>query len=328
MLSGDRLQQTYRGRRVAVIGASGFIGRWVARLLTACDAHVYLVVRDAGSMEALLPAYGIRGEVVEQDLADFAAVKRLLTEVRPSVAFNLAGYGVDRTERDDRTAFLINAELVRTVAETMASIRDAMWKGHDLVHVGSALEYGVARGDLAESTAPRPTTLYGRSKLAGTQVLTDVCQESGLRGVTARLFTVYGPGEHEQRLLPSLLRTAESGRPLDLTSGRQQRDFTFVGDIAEALLRLGASADEPSEVVNVASGRFTTVRDFVETAAQVLGIERDLLHFGAVPVRDDEMEHEPVSVERLQKRTGWLPNIDVKKGIRQTQIFQQRGSSL
>ena len=327
MLSGDRLQQAYRGRRLAVLGASGFIGRWVARRLTACGARLSLIVRDAGSMEALLPTYGIRSEIVEQDLADLAAVREVLTEIRPSVVFNLAGYGVDHAEQDEHTAFLINAALVRAVAEAMASLQDATWKGQAVVHVGSALEYGVAKGNLAESSEPHPTTLYGRSKLAGTLGLAEVCCGSALRGVTARLFTVYGPGEHEQRLLPSLLRTADAGRPLDLTLGWQQRDFTFVEDVAEALLRLGATATEPGEVVNVASGRFTTVRDFVETAARVLSIERDLLRFGAVPVRDEEMEHEPVSVERLQKRTGWLPDIDVEEGIRQTQIFQKRGGS-
>ena len=77
-----------------------------------------------------------------------------------------------------------------------------------MIHVGSALEYGTARGNLNELTAPSPTTLYGRSKLAGTLRVCRAARRRGFRAVTARLFTVYGPGEQPGRLLPSLMAAA------------------------------------------------------------------------------------------------------------------------
>ncbi|NIP76477.1 MAG: NAD-dependent epimerase/dehydratase family protein, partial [Xanthomonadales bacterium] len=75
---------------------------------------------------------------------------------------------------------------------------------------------------MAEDSVPNPTTLYGRSKLAGTLQFRRACQRTGLRGLTARLFTVYGPGEHPGRLLPSLIEAAETDEPLELTAGLQK----------------------------------------------------------------------------------------------------------
>ena len=81
-----------------------------------------------------------------------------------------------------------------------------------------------------------------------------------MRAVTARLFTVYGPGEHCGRLLPSLIEAARAEKPLELTAGTQLRDLTYVEDVAEGLLRLGLAQAEPGSVVNLATGHLTMVR--------------------------------------------------------------------
>ena len=114
-----------------------------------------------------------------------------------------------------------------------------------------------------------------------------------LRGVTARLFTVYGPGETPERLLPSLIQAAKAGRPQRLTSGHQKRDFTYVEDAAEGLLRLGQSSAEPGAVINLATGRLTPVRGLVRIAADVLNIPAENLEFGALSDRPEEMSHSP-----------------------------------
>ena len=136
--------------------------------------------------------------------------------------------------------------------------------------------------------------------------------------LTARLFTVYGPGEHSGRLLPSLIHAAEAGTAIDLTEGSQERDFTYVEDVAEGLLRLAESDFEPGEVVNLATGRLTSVREFVLTAAEELGLSDEQLRFGALSTRDEEMAHAPVSVDRLAELLGWLLPTSVREGIRKT----------
>lgn len=265
------------------------------------------------------------GETLETDLAMPGSARELVRAVRPAVTFNFAGYGVDRGERDERTAFRMNAELVAELAGAVAEFGDHQWPGADLVHAGSALEYGIAAGDLAEDTVPLPTTVYGKTKLEGTRLLARVAEKSGLKAITARLFTVYGPGEHAGRLLPTVIEAARSGVPAELTAGLQKRDFTHVEDVAEGLCRLGlVAAPHRYGVVNLATGRLTSVREFAEIAGAVLKLSREQMKFGTVPTRAEEMEHGAPSVERLRELTGWTPEVGIEEGIRRTLRFSER----
>lgn len=306
--------------KTAIFGVTGFIGRWVARELTAAGADLTLVVRDSTAVAPLLAAYGIQGRVVTLDVRDAAAVHDFYRQVRPSITFNLVGYGVDRTERDETLAYQINATFPETLALVAAQFRDPTWPGQHLIHVGSALEYGVISGNLAEDAVPAPTTLYGRSKLAGTLALTEIGHREGLRVITARLFTVYGPGEHNGRLLPSLLHTAQTLHPLPLTTGEQQRDFTYVGDVACGLRQL-AGLETADPVLNLATGRLTAVRQFIQIAADVLHIPPHLLQFGALPTRQEEQAHADVAIHRLRHHLHWVPPTPIADGIRQTHHF-------
>jgi nucleoside-diphosphate-sugar epimerase len=225
---------------------------------------------------------------------------------------------MDRSERDSVIAYRINTQLVQVIAATVAQGRDPHWPGQDIVHVGTPLEYGSIGGNLAEDSAPNPTTLYGASKLAGTELLVGCCKAHNLKGLTARPFTVYGPGEPPGRLLPSLLETAKSRKPLALTTGEQKRDFIYVEDVSDGLLRLGLAPAVPGDIVNLATGRLTSVRTFAETAAQILSIPQDILKFGEIPPLGEEMHHSEVATERLRQLTAWTPSTGVAEGIQKT----------
>jgi len=310
----SRIAAQYRDTRVLVLGASGFIGRWVTRRLMGVGADLVVAVRNPASMEGeVLP-----GPPIQIDLLDFEAVSDLIGQIRPLVIFNLAGYGIDPNERDADKARLINSELPPLLLESLHPLTGSPWRGQRIVHAGSALEYGICGGDLAESTAAEPTTLYGRTKLAGTQALQNASVSSGIASVTARLFTVYGPGERPGRLLPSLLEAAHTGNCLEMTAGTQKRDFTYVEDVTEGLLRLGTMQTLQGNIVNLATGLLSTVRQFIETAAEILGIPEDHLKFDTLPVRQEEMEHEPVSIRKLEELTSWTPSVSISQGIMRT----------
>lgn len=312
------------GRRALVLGASGFIGGWVARRLADRGVRQTLVARDAARID-MLDSSRPDASVVEADLLEPGAVEELVDDVRPEVTFNLVGYGVDPDERDEELAFRTNSELVERICTAIAALGPGEGDAGRvrLVHVGSALEYGEAGGDLREETSPRPTTLYGRSKLAGTRAVLRARREFGLQGLSARLFTVYGPGEHPSRLLPSLMRIAATGDVLELTAGIQERDFVFVADVADGLLRLGSLEAPKHRVFNLATGELTSVREFVTIASGVLGIRSHQLQFGALPVRPEEMRPSAVSVRRLTRAVGWRPATTIEEGVAKTRDFRR-----
>src|SRR5437660_7684598 len=98
----------------------------------------------------------------------------------------------------------------------------------------------------------------------------------------------------------------------------QRRDFTYVEDVAEGLLRLGLATDPNCRIVNLATGRLTTVWDFVRIAAEILEIPDENLRFGAISPGAHEMEHEPVTLDRLRQLASWIPPTQIRDGVRKT----------
>ena len=320
--SGQKLE--YQGVRVVVTGATGFIGRWVRRLLNGEGADLWVVARSEQGVNDFSKTNSLRTKVVIGDLSKPGVFERLLTEIQPDITFNLTGYGVSRFEKDESMAWKINAELVEEIALTISEQFESEWKGLRLVHVGSGFEYGSNRDEITEDTEPKPNTTYGMSKLTGTKNIQEICSATGLRAVTARLFTVYGPGENEERLLPTILKAAKMGGDIKLTKGEQERDFTYVKDVAIGLLKLGQVSDIPGNIVNLAMGKLTSVRDFVECARDLLDIEPSRFLFGSIPYREDEIRQGKVNVNFLRNCTDWLPSYSIYDGIKETIEFEKQ----
>lgn len=160
------------GLRALVLGASGFIGAEVLRCLHRLGVEV---VASGRTKPRTGPASNSSVEFLRADLAEVGRGVSLVEQARPDWVLNLCGYGVDRSERDPDLARRINAELPLELAEGLARLREGVRTRLParLLHVGSALEYGVQGGDLAEESVPRPTTLYGITKLAGTEALAE-----------------------------------------------------------------------------------------------------------------------------------------------------------
>ncbi|MFX0196781.1 MAG: NAD-dependent epimerase/dehydratase family protein [Candidatus Hodarchaeota archaeon] len=313
----------YTGVRALVLGASGFIGRWVARLLSQEGADLWIVGRDKERLNNVAKIYSSKGNKIVLDLEKPKAFQRLFEKIQPDITFNATGYGVSHQEKDERKAWKINAELVEEIASVVAKKGRSEWGGLKLVHVGSGFEYGPITHVITETIEPKPTTTYAKSKLSGTKKIQELSRLTGLRAVTARLFTVYGPGENFERLLPSLFRATKSGGSIKLTKGEQKRDFTYVKDIAIGLLKLGLLSEVPGQIVNLATGKLTPVRDFVKCAQNIIGINQSQLLFGTIPYRDDELWQGRVDVNLLKTCIHWVPSYSIIRGIQETINFEE-----
>lgn len=309
--------RVFAGRRVLVTGGTGFVGAALVRMLADSGARLWLHGRDERKLAIEARRLESPVECVVAELSMAGTGARMVRDIRPDIVFNLAAYGVDPTSDDEALAHALNVALVEELATALAAEPPGEWPGARLVHTGSAAEYGIVPGVLTEQSPGSPATLYGRTKLAGSCRLAALAAETGLRAVTVRLFTVYGFGEREGRLLPSLFAAAASGGTLRLTSGTQKRDFTYVADVAEGLIRLGASASALPPVVNLATGTLTSVREFAETAADVIGMRREQLEFDALPRRSDEVEQGRADTGTLRRLVHWTPACTIRTGIRE-----------
>ncbi|MFT7617347.1 MAG: UDP-glucose 4-epimerase [Planctomycetota bacterium] len=315
-------KKTFENKSIVVLGASGFIGRWIAKTLSQYDIKLTLLVRDPQSFDEIARRWHLKGEIVAFDALEPGKLAKLLGQYSPDIVINCIGYGIDRSEKDENLAAQLNGIFPKRLAEILGE-RSSTTPTR-LIHLGSALEYGQQDGDLLESCVAKPTSLYGRTKLLGTEAVR-VAVSQGLDATVARLFTIYGPGEHCGRLLPTLRQAKEAGQSVDLSDGGQLRDFALVKNVAQAVVALAALPELKYDVLNLASGALVSVREFILTAANILQLSSDHLNFGVVPRYADEMQHRPVSTERCRKLLGDSLSTDLERGLTAALRFEESG---
>jgi len=279
--------------RALITGGKGFVGRWLA------------------------PHLGERGDEVtvidiETDVADGAAVRRVLDDVRPDAVYHLAALTHVGESWDDPSQVLrVN---VLGTAEILAAARAVSPDTRVLV-VSSAEVYGVVRPEqlpLTEDAPALPASPYAASKLAAEAVALQAWRGFGQRVIVVRPFNHIGPGQSPSFFVPALAKRIVEARrsgaaSLPVGTLTTRRDFTDVRDVVVAY-RLLMERGAPGQVYNVCSGRDVAMAD---VAAQLLELAGADLHLETDPalVRPVDVPVLRGDAGRLRAATGWQPTI-------------------
>jgi len=299
-----------QGKRVLVTAGAGFIGARVVRRALADGAHLTVLCRAGGRRDRITALRGV--EARDADILDAERVAYAIREMQPDLLIHAAGLPDWRRE-PSLTPAMVQLHALGT-ANVLEAARIA-GTGRVVV-VGSAGEYGEHEGPLAEGLVARPIDPYSVSKLAATEISLAYHRAFGLACTVVRPFVVYGPGEPDNRLLSTVFaRSLSGGGPVSFTKGEQLRDFVYVDDVAEGILRAAISPAAAGRIVNIGTGVATSVRDAVTLAIGVAGgvVEP---RFGGLPYRTGETPSLVASTEVLREVLGWMPDTTLEVGLR------------
>ena len=279
--------------RALITGGKGFVGQWLA-------AHL----KDRGDEVAVID--------IETDVADGAAVARVMADVVPEAVYHLAAM-THVGESWEHPGQVLRVNVLGT-AEILAAARSIEGSPRVLV-VSSAEVYGVvtpAQLPLGEDTPTQPASPYAASKLAAEAVAFQAWRGFGQSVIVVRPFNHIGPGQSPNFFVPALAKrivdARRSGaRSLPVGTLTTRRDFTDVRDVVRAY-RLLVERGVPGEVYNVCSGRDVAMS---EVAAQLLELAGADLTLETDPalVRPVDVPVLRGSAERLRAATGWEPHL-------------------
>lgn len=234
--------------RVAVTGASGFIGRHVIRELVARGAEVVAISRhpDPPMTKAITP--------LAMDIGD-AGTHPLARMGHPEVLLHLAWAGLPNY----RSSHHLDEQLPQHTAFLDSCIDDGLAR---LVVAGTCLEYGLQPGELDEATPPLPTTAYGEAKHRLHQHLIGLRESHDFGLGWLRLFYLYGRGQAATSLYSQLRAAVASGDGFDMSAGNQVRDFLPIETAAAHIAALTLNYPDAG-TVNICSGQPATIVDTV-----------------------------------------------------------------
>jgi GDP-4-dehydro-6-deoxy-D-mannose reductase len=279
--------------RALVTGGKGFVGQWLT-------AHL----KDQGDEVTVID--------LETDVADGAAVRRVMADVRPDAVYHLAAL-THVGDSWDHPSQVLRVNVLGT-AEILAAARSTPGFPRVLV-VSSAEVYGVVRADelpLDEDTTTLPASPYAASKLAAEAVALQAWRGYGQPVLVVRPFNHIGPGQSPNFFVPALAkrivearRSGATSMPVGTLSTR--RDFTDVRDVVVAYRRL-IEVGEPGGVYNVCSGRDVSMAEVAHDLLRLAGADLELVTDPAL-VRPVDVPVLRGDATRLREATGWEPVI-------------------
>jgi len=317
------LSAYYAGRSVLITGAGGFIGRHLASALTSLGANVQVTVRDRESYLQDRQQNGQNGpqNITQLDVSDLSAVRAVINSRPFDLVFHLAAKAAgDRSK--DQMVEQSKVTLGGTVNLATALLDSP---GTLLVHIGSSEEYGSGTVPFDESQALSPVSPYSAAKAAASQFLSMARVSFGLDVIIARPSVVFGPGQKTGMVIPYLFDCYSKKVPAQISPGEQTRDFVYIDDCIEGLLKLGARADLAGECFNLGSGLEVKLKEVAAEIARLSQYDGEL-GLGSRPYRSSEVMQHKESVEKALKSFGWQARVPLKDGLAMTYDWWQSQS--
>ncbi|MBA3662137.1 MAG: NAD(P)-dependent oxidoreductase [Gammaproteobacteria bacterium] len=287
---------------VFVTGASGFIGRFTLALLIKHNYQIHAIYSHA------LPVFNHPQIKWHQlDLHDHSKVDRLMREIMPTHLLHAAWFA---KPGEFWTSPLNNQWLKSSLFLFNCFIQTG---GKRAVMVGSCAEYEWGLEHCSESKTPcLPQTLYGKSKYALYSLTKKLASQNHISLAWARLFFLYGPFEHTDRLVASAIVSLMNRRAFHVQNSNQLRDFLYVVDVADGLVSLLNSDCQGS--INLASGSPVLIKDLIQHIAKQLE-GTHLVSFGNLDARQDQIT---ADTSRLQDELKWQPSYTLDTGLQET----------
>ena len=310
--------QHYKGKKVLITGGAGAIGSNLTRAIAGLGADTVMVLDDlSAGYEWNIP--GLPNVLfVKGSVTDETALKHVFA-MKPDVVFHLAAFfanqnSVDYPQRD----LMVNG------LGTLLVYQYAQLSGTErVVYASSGCSIYGSQAPLPlkeDFTSLNLTTPYQITKMLGELYANFFAHQYEAKIVKTRFFNSYGPGEvpgQYRNVIPNFIYYAMLGRPLPITGdGEATRDFTYVGDIVDALLRAGYLDSAVGEAMNIASAREIKIGWLAERINELVGNEAGLLR---APARTWDTKYRLLaSIDKAKDVLGYEPHMDFEAGLAAT----------
>jgi len=300
--------------RILITGGTGFVGiNLIKSILNYEDkSNIFLLVRRRPIKK--FPFNEILKNIMIVDFNKSEEIKKTIKNINPNIIIHLAyskesGVSIEKGNKEYFSNLKISHNIIDAARE-LSSL-------NKFIFIGSCDEYGIQAKPYKETMLEKPLTLYGKSKLVITQHLMTLNLTEGFPVSVVRPSVVYGPGQSTKMFLPFLASKIKKNLSLNMTLGDQFRDFIYISDLINVLLKLSLdSSIGNGEVINVSNGNSYSIKDVATKFANMIRPNGEiLLNIGAIEYRKEEVMDYFVSNEKARNLLNWYPEVTLDTGL-------------
>jgi UDP-glucuronate 4-epimerase len=301
---------------ILLTGGAGFIGSNLADLLLA-EGHSLSVFDDFNDFydpaikRANVAGFGKHVPIYQADLRDWAAVERAVREQKPDCIVHLAARaGVRPSIKEPKLYIDTN------ITGTWHILEAARLHGVPrVVSASSSSVYGVIKtAPFSEDMLINQTiSPYAATKMATEQFCSNYSHLYGMRTISLRFFTVYGPRQRPDLAIHSFSRNIWEGKPIhQFGDGTTRRDYTYIDDILQGL-RACLTYDGPlCDVFNLGESQTTTLNELIAAIEQALG-KKAIIH--KMPEQPGDVPLTYANIDKARRLLGYNPHTKIAEGI-------------
>ena len=279
----------FAGKKVLVTGSKGFVGSHLVSQLRKQGADVIGISISSGI-----------------DITDWEQVKGYSGI---DFIYHLAAKTyIPSTVEDPRQTYLVNVGGTLNMLDLGRENRIRKFV------FASSYIYGLPQYLPVDENHPiNPTNPYNRSKALGEELCSAYYEDYGLKCVILRAFNIYGEGQGDNFLIPTILRQITDGK-IELNDPEPRRDFIYVKDAVEAYIKAASYSGSDFKVFNIGSGKSYSVDEIVSKILAVTGREVAVRYLQQR--RKNEIMDIVADATKARRELGWEPQIDFEEGLR------------
>jgi len=293
-------------KKILIVGGTGFIGYHLAKKSLKKGWQVTSISSNPPKrIRYLSKVKYIRCDIVNKKL-----LKRR-TNNNFDYVVNLGGY-VDHSNK--KKTFLSHYNGCKNLAEIFLKKKISSF-----IQIGSSLEYGASRSPQKENITcnlKSIKSIYGKAKLSATLYMINLFKKKNFPVTILRLYLVYGPKQDINRFLPSIIKGCLKNKKFPSSHGDQLRDFLYVDDAVEAIIKSLINKNSKGQIINIGSGKPKLIKNVIEKVKKIAKGGKP--QYGMFKLRKFDIPKLYPNIEKIKYKINWHPKISFNMGLKKT----------
>ena len=295
-------------KKILIVGGTGFIGHYLAKKCSKKYNVTCLSLNKLDDKKKL--------KYVNYICADISKNSSLIKKLNRDfdIVVNLGGY-INHSDKNLAIGTHFNGckNLINFFQKKKIDL---------FIQIGSSTEYGKQKAPNNENNFGQPKTIYAKSKLNASKYLVNFSKKKNFPFVILRFYQVYGPAQNNNRLIPIVINSALKNLKFKCSSGLQGKDFLYITDAVDAIIKCFRNKNIVGEIINIGSGNSITVKNLILKIVKKINSGKPI--FGALEMRSDEPKDSYPSLKKAKKILSWSPKISLDKGLIKTISYYRK----